>query len=150
MKNYKNIIILIFCVLTSEFVLAGDESYFNPALNILGDTLKPCCVNPITGFFRNGYCDNNSLDNRKQLICSVITKKFLDFAKQQGKDLTTANLEHKFPGLKPGDNWCLPIAAWQEAHKSGYAPPIKAEATHEKALDSIDSELLEKYSVTDN
>jgi hypothetical protein len=147
MKNYKNIITLILFFFISGDVMAVKILRIKQALNILGTKLKPCCANPATGFFRDGYCNTSDIDTGKHVVCAVVNKKFLDFTKLQGNDLTTANLQKNFHGLKPGDSWCLCALRWQEAHESGCAPPIKPEATHIAALNIIDEELLQKYYI---
>jgi uncharacterized protein (DUF2237 family) len=115
--------------------------------NILGTTLQCCCVDPITGFFRDGYCHTNKIDHGTHVVCAIITDEFLKFTQSRGNDLSTPSLQYQFSGLKAGDGWCLCARRWQEAYDAGVAPPIKPEATHEKALKFIDKKALEEYYI---
>ena len=115
--------------------------------NILGTELQSCCTDPITGFLRDGYCRTNQMDLGTHVICAVVTDEFLEFTRSKGNDLTTPRPEYQFPGLTPGDGWCLCAMRWKEAHDAGVAPPLKPESTHEKALEFIDKSSLEKYYI---
>ena len=115
--------------------------------NILDTELQSCCVDPITGFFRDGYCRTNQMDLGTHVICAVVTDEFLEFTKSKGNDLSTPRPEYQFPGLTAGDGWCLCAMRWKEAHDAGAAPPLKPESTHEKALEFIDKSSLEKYYI---
>ena len=115
--------------------------------NILGTELQSCCTDPITGFFRDGYCRTNQMDLGTHVICAVVTDEFLEFTKSKGNDLSTPRPEYQFPGLTAGDGWCLCAMRWKEAHDAGAAPPLKPESTHEKALEFIDKSSLEKYYI---
>ena len=115
--------------------------------NILGTELQSCCVDPFTGFFRDGYCRTNQMDLGTHVICAVVTDEFLEFTKSKGNDLSTPRPEYQFPGLTAGDGWCLCAMRWKEAHDAGAAPPLKPESTHEKALEFIDKSSLEKYYI---
>ena len=115
--------------------------------NILGTELQSCCTDPITGFFRDGYCRTNKMDHGIHVICAVVTDEFLEFTKSKGNDLSTPRPEYQFPGLKAGDGWCLCAMRWKEAHDAGVAPPLKPESTHEKTLELIDKSSLEKYYI---
>ena len=117
------------------------------AKNILGSDLQACCTDPMTGFFRDGYCNTSQKDHGTHVVCAIVTKEFLAFTKSLGNDLSTPRPEYQFPGLKPGDGWCLCAMRWKEAHAAGVAPPIKPEATHEKALELIDKEALEQHYI---
>ncbi len=117
------------------------------AVNILGSALKPCCFEPMTGFFRDGFCKTNHLDTGTHVICAIMTEEFLSFTKSRGNDLSTPRLEYDFPGLKPGDCWCLCALRWKEAHEAGVAPPIKPKSTHERALDLIEKSVFEPYFI---
>ena len=112
--------------------------------NILGSDLKSCCNDPVTGFFRDGYCNTHQVDRGTHVVCAVVTDEFLAFSKSRGNDLITPRPEYQFPGLKAGDGWCLCALRWKEAYEAGVAPPIKPEATHEKALELINREALEQ------
>ncbi len=113
--------------------------------NILGTELKSCCTDPMTGFYRDGYCNTGQMDTGSHIVCVVITDEFLKFTQLCGNDLSTPRPEYQFPGLKAGDCWCLCALRWKEAYEAGFAPPIKPEATHEKALEFIDKTVLEDY-----
>ena len=115
--------------------------------NILGQELKSCCKKPMTGFFRDGFCRTGNTDHGVHVVCAIITEKFLKFTESCGNDLSTPNNLYGFPGLKPGDKWCLCASRWKEAWKAGVAPLVDIEATHEKVLQIIDKESLLKYRV---
>lgn len=105
-----------------------------PARNVLGGTLRSCSSNPLTGFFRNGCCDTSADDIGSHTVCAVMTADFLAFSRTAGNDLSTALPQYGFPGLKPGDRWCLCAPRWQEALEAGHPPQVALEATHEGAL----------------
>ena len=105
--------------------------------NIFGETLKLCCSSPKTGYFRDGYCRTSKEDYGKHTVCAIVTKEFLEFSKSKGNDLTTPNNKYLFPGLEPGDKWCLCALRWKEAFEAGCAPKVDLESTDEKALDLI-------------
>jgi uncharacterized protein (DUF2237 family) len=117
------------------------------AKNILGGELESCCTDPMTGFLRDGYCNTNQMDQGTHVVCAVITDEFLAFTKSRGNDLITPRPEYQFPGLKAGDGWCLCALRWKEAFADGVAPPIKPASTHEKVLEFIEREDLEKYYI---
>jgi uncharacterized protein (DUF2237 family) len=102
--------------------------------NVLGESLEVCSVSPMTGFFRDGCCDTSREDAGSHTVCAVVTAAFLDFSKSRGNDLSTPVREFGFPGLKPGDRWCLCAPRWQEALRAGHAPRVVLRATHEGAL----------------
>ncbi len=115
-------------------------------LNIFGNPLISCCNNPLTGYFRDGYCRTISLDRGKHLVCAIVTKEFLEFSASQGNNLITPMPQWNFPGLKPGNKWCLCISRWLEAVEQGKAPPIILEATHQKALKFTSLKLLKSFA----
>lgn len=117
------------------------------AKNVLMTDLQCCCLDPMTGFYRNGKCDTGKYDYGTHIICAKMTAEFLEFSRQQGNDLTTPAPQFDFPGLKPGDKWCLCISRWVEAEKDGCAPPVVLEATHVQAIEHVDIEVLKKYAV---
>lgn len=117
------------------------------AKNILGEDLLPCCTDPITGYFRDGYCNTDQFDYGTHVVCATVTDEFLDYTKSRGNDLRTPVPAHQFPGLKAGDGWCLCAGRWKEAYEAGVAPPIKAASTHEKALEIIPRDVLEAFCV---
>lgn len=108
--------------------------YDASARNVLGTELKPCSVDPVTGFFRNGCCETGPHDVGMHTVCAVMTAEFLAFSRAVGNDLSTPLPEYAFPGLKPGDRWCLCAPRWKEALDAGAAPKIVLESTHEETL----------------
>jgi uncharacterized protein (DUF2237 family) len=115
--------------------------------NVLGQPLKLCCGN--TGFTREGFCYVPSSDLGNHSVCAVMTEKFLAFSKSQGNDLTTALPQFQFPGLKPGDKWCLCAARWQEAFLANCAPTVVLSATHQACLKVTKIEDLKAYSLAE-
>jgi hypothetical protein len=105
-----------------------------PARNVLGGALLPCSVAPLTGFFRDACCNTGPQDHGLHVVCAEMTEDFLRFSRMRGNDLSTPRPEYGFPGLQPGDRWCLCAARWEEARIAGHAPPVLLEATHEAAL----------------
>ena len=93
-------------------------------INVYGDLIEECCSNPITGFYRDGFCRTDELDRGLHVVCAQITDEFLDFSKSRGNDLSTPRPEFNFPGLKEGDSWCLCAERWKEAYECGFAPKI--------------------------
>ena len=118
-----------------------------PSINVFGKELEICCEDPETGFFRNGMCDTCREDQGVHTVCILATEDFLKFSKSVGNDLSTPHLEFEFPGLKPGDRWCLCALRWQEAYDQGKAPPVFLESTHKKTLELVDFNLLQQYAV---
>jgi hypothetical protein len=102
--------------------------------NVLGTNLEPCCSEPVTGFYRDGYCSTGPEDLGVHSVCAVVSKDFLRYSKEVGNDLSTSNLSFGFPGLSPGDKWCLCASRWQEAFEAGMAPPVVLAATHQDSL----------------
>src|SRR4028119_58039 len=113
--------------------------------NVLGGELKMCCTNPLTGFYRDGFCKTGADDRGSHTICIVATDEFLAFSKSRGNDLSTPRPEYNFPGLKAGDKWCLVALRWQEALDAGMAPDVVLEATNENALQFVRLEDLREY-----
>ena len=103
--------------------------------NVLGTDLQIAGTNPLTGYYRDGFCSTGNADRGVHVIASTLTDEFLQFTKSQGNDLTTPSPQYNFQGLKSGDNWCLCALRWKEALDAGVAPPVILEATHEKALE---------------
>ncbi len=118
-----------------------------PARNVLGGPLTICSARPMTGFFRDGCCNTGPTDVGSHTVCVVTTAEFLAFSKYAGNDLSTPVPDYGFPGLKPGDRWCLCAARWQEALESGHAPKVVLAATHEGALDYAQLKDLKKFAV---
>ena len=117
----------------------------NP-LNVFGLPLQACCYDPVTGYFRDGYCKTMTEDRGTHVVCAMVTEEFLQFSKKRGNDLITPVPQWQFPGLKPGDRWCLCISRWLEAEKAGVAPQVVLEATHEIALEYTELDTLVKYA----
>ena len=117
------------------------------ALNVLDQPLQICSESPLTGFYRNGYCQTESEDRGQHTVCAVVDNAFLQYTLDQGNDLLTPRPALGFPGLKPGDHWCLCAARWKEAHQEGRAPKVVLAATHKKALDIVDLDTLLMYAV---
>jgi len=115
--------------------------------NVRGGPLAPCSRDPLTGFFRDGCCRTGADDTGVHTVCAVMTQEFLEFTVRAGNDLVTPRPQWGFPGLVAGDRWCLCAARWLEAARAGRAPPVVLEATHEKTLDIVPLELLEKHAV---
>jgi uncharacterized protein (DUF2237 family) len=117
------------------------------ALNVLGGELVPCSLAPRTGFYRNGCCETGPEDVGLHTVCAVMTAEFLAFSKAAGNDLSTPMPEYGFPGLKPGDRWCLCAPRWKEALDAGMAPQVVLEATHEETLAIMPLGVLKDYAV---
>src|ERR1700684_780595 len=117
------------------------------ALNVLGGELVPCSLAPRTGFYRNGCCETGPEDVGLHTVCAVMTAEFLAFSKAAGNDLSTPMPEYGFPGLKPGDRWCLCAPRWKEALDAGMAPQVVLEATHEETLAITTLGVLKDYAV---
>jgi len=116
--------------------------------NIFGEPLQSCCISPLTGYFRDGYCRTDDLDYGNHTVCVIVTEEFLKFSKKNGNDLITPQPKHLFPGLKAGDKWCLCAVRWQEAFEAGCAPRVELEATDERALKIIKINDLISYAKT--
>lgn len=121
---------------------AQDES-----INVLGEPLEDCGTDPVTGFFRDGCCNTGPEDVGSHTVCAVVTDEFLAFSRSRGNDLGTPRPEFGFPGLRPGDGWCLCAARWREALEAGCAPRVRLKATHRAALDICDLADLKRHSV---
>ena len=117
------------------------------ARNVLGGPLAPCCEDPATGFFRDGYCHTGPQDVGSHTVCARVTDEFLAFSVRRGNDLVTPWPEFGFPGLRAGDRWCLCVARWREALEAGVAPPVVLAATHENALEVVSLEQLTRHAV---
>jgi uncharacterized protein (DUF2237 family) len=115
--------------------------------NVLGRELQTCSNNPRTGFYRDGCCRTGPTDQGLHLVCALMTHEFLEFSRRRGNDLSTPNPLFDFPGLKPGDRWCLCVERWAEALEAGVAPQVVLEATHISALEFVDLEDLRRYAV---
>jgi uncharacterized protein len=119
------------------------------AKNVLGGGLEPCCMSPMAGFYRDGCCNTGPGDYGVHVVCAQVTEDFLVFSRRQGNDLSAALPEYGFPGLKPGDRWCLCAMRWREAMDAGVAPPVILEATHIAALEFVSLEELTSHALTE-
>mgnify|MGYP001816927094 FL=1 len=117
-----------------------------PSVNVLGGDLESCSTDPVTGFFRNGCCDTSDQDQGSHTVCAVMTAEFLAYSKYVGNDLSTPRPEFMFPGLKPGDQWCLCAGRFLQAHDEGCAPKVNLSSTHERALDIVPLDVLRQHA----
>lgn len=115
--------------------------------NVLGGELEPCGLDPLTGFFRDGSCTTGPADLGQHTICAVVTAEFLEHQRRIGNDLSTPNPHYRFPGLSPGDRWCVTAANWARAHDAGVAAPVVLSATHESVVGIVPLQTLRAYSV---
>jgi len=118
-----------------------------PELNVLGEPLELCSADPMTGFFRTGFCITGPHDEGRHTVCVEATAEFLAFSKSRGNDLTTPRPEFAFPGLKPGDRWCLVAERWLEALAAGMAPRVALLSTHQSVLKLVELETLKLYAL---
>lgn len=131
-----------------SFLKCGDgfDMSTRHARNVLGGPLRPCSEDPVTGFFRDGTCNTCAEDFGSHTICVEVTDEFLAFSMSTGNDLSTPRPEFQFPGLNPGDRWCVCAARWLEAYKAGYAAPVALASTHEAALEIVPIEVLKEHA----
>ncbi|MCZ6505087.1 MAG: DUF2237 domain-containing protein [Actinobacteria bacterium] len=118
-----------------------------PERNVIGSDLQPCSIDPITGWFRDGTCETAPEDLGSHTICAVVTNEFLEHQRIAGNDLITPMPEYQFPGLKPGDRWCVTARNWLRAHRDGVAAPVVLASTHERALQIVPLEVLAEQAV---
>ena len=118
-----------------------------PALNVMGGPLEECGTDPTTGFYRDGCCNTGPQDLGSHTVCTVVTADFLVHQRRVGNDLSTPRPEYDFPGLQPGDRWCVVARRWMEAYLDGAAAPVVLAATHERALDVIPLEALREHAI---
>jgi uncharacterized protein (DUF2237 family) len=123
------------------------ERRVEPALNVLGEPLAPCGLDPVTGFYRDGCCNTGYEDIGIHVVCAKMTKEFLAFSKKRGNDLSAPAPDSGFPGLKPGDRWCLCAGRWKEALDAGVAPPVLLQATHEETLAIVPLAVLKRHAI---
>jgi uncharacterized protein (DUF2237 family) len=116
-------------------------------LNVLGGELEPCGFDPVTGFYRDGCCSTGPEDLGSHTVCAVVTAEFLEHQRNIGNDLSTPMPEHRFPGLVPGDRWCVTARNWLRAHVDGVAAPVVLASTHQRALELIPLTVLEEHAV---
>lgn len=112
--------------------------------NVLGGVLQTCCTDPLTGFYRDGKCNTGPEDAGKHTVCVLVTEEFLRHQQMVGNDLITPRPQWGFPGLKPGDGWCVCIERWKQSYDAGIIAPVRLEATHEKALEVVTLDMLNR------
>jgi len=115
--------------------------------NVLGGELAACSLEPRTGFYRDGCCNTGAEDLGLHIVCAQVTAEFLEFARGQGNDLITPQPAFGFPGLKPGDRWCVCAATWRQAFEAGVAPPVVLAATHEETLAVVPLSALKEHAL---
>ncbi|NDR59491.1 DUF2237 family protein [Aliiruegeria sabulilitoris] len=120
----------------------------DPSTNVLGSALSPCSTDPLTGFFRDGACNTCDEDRGSHTVCAVMTAEFLAYSKYVGNDLSTPRPEFRFPGLKPGDHWCLCAGRFLQAHDEGCAPKVDLLSTHARALEIVPLEVLYTHATS--
>ncbi len=118
------------------------------AKNVLGGPLQSCSTKPLTGFYRNGCCDTGAEDIGLHLVCTQVTAEFLAHQRSIGNDLSTPYPAYGFPGLRPGDRWCVCVERWKQSLEAGMAAPVVLEATHISTLEYVDLEDLQRLAVT--
>lgn len=117
------------------------------AVNVLGEPIMSCGDNPVTGFFRDGKCNTCDEDVGSHTVCVDVSREFLNFSQSRGNDLSTPKPEFDFPGLRPGDSWCLCAYRWVEAQENGMAPRVYLTKTHRRALEVVPLDLLREYAI---
>jgi len=122
----------------------------DPSINVLGEALEPCSMDPVTGFFRNGACDTCDEDHGSHTVCAIMTADFLAFSRSVGNDLSTPRAEFGFEGLGPGDQWCLCAIRLLQAHQAGRAPRIRLRSTHRRALEIVPLDVLREHALERN
>jgi uncharacterized protein (DUF2237 family) len=139
------------CVLSCRRLTTGNvavaEIQIDESLNVFDEPLLPCSEDPVTGFFRDGCCNTNDQDLGSHTVCVQVTEEFLQYSRFAGNDLSTPMPEFGFPGLKPGDRWCLCAPRWLEAYERKMAPKVFLTRTHRRALEVIPLEVLRQYAV---
>jgi len=118
----------------------------DPSHNVLGHALQTCSMDPVTGYFRNGFCDTCAADEGSHTVCAVMTAEFLAYSKYVGNDLSTPRPEYGFAGLKPGDGWCLCASRFLQAADEGCAPKVNLDATHQRALEIVPLDILQEHN----
>lgn len=118
-----------------------------PDKNVLGGSLSECSKDPLTGWFRDGCCSTDERDQGVHTVCVEVTERFLSFSREVGNDLSTPVPQFNFPGLKPGDQWCLCAARWLQAYEEGTAPKVRLSATHERTLEIVPLDALLDHAI---
>ena len=145
MKFLRKLFLVLFIILISINSMAMAKE--PKKQNIYGEELQPCCFEPLTGYFRDGFCRTVKEDVGTHVICAEVTEEFLNFTLTRGNNLISPAPQFSFPGLKPGDKWCLCALRWKEALQNNVAPPVYLDATDIKALDYVTLEQLESNSI---
>jgi uncharacterized protein (DUF2237 family) len=123
------------------------RSELEESVNVLGEPLKPCSFDPVTGFYRDGCCNTGPEDRGRHTVCVRVTEEFLAFSRRRGNDLSTPRPEFGFPGLRPGDRWCLCADRWREAWEAGMAPRVVLASTHRSVLKTVPLEVLKEHAM---
>lgn len=124
------------------------DQQIKTAINVLGKPLETCSCNPMTGYFRDGFCNTTPNDFGTHVVCAIVSEEFLQYSLSKGNDLITPKPHWDFPGLKPGDKWCLCVSRWKEAVKANVAPKVDLNATNYVALKYVSLDLLKAYAVS--
>lgn len=124
-----------------------ERDEIDESLNVFGEPLEPCSANPLTGFFRDGCCNTGPQDAGSHTVCVEVTAEFLEFSRSRGNDLSTPRPEFGFPGLEPGDRWCLCAARWLEAYRQSAAPKVFLTRTHQRALEIVPLATLRPFAL---
>lgn len=140
---------LLVLIAVAGFIDNLPQSSDMEELNVYGEKLETCSEDPKTGYTRTGKCEKVQGDSGQHQLCAKVTEEFLQYSKEKGNDLITPRPEMNFPGLEPGDRWCLCTGRWLQALEAGKAPPVVLEATHQNVLNHVDMETLEEYEVED-
>lgn len=126
--------------------LTNGNGHYPKPKNVLGGELQSCCTDPMTGFYRDGFCRTGADDSGRHTVCIRATSEFLEFCRSVGNDLSTPMPQYAFPGVNDGDKWCLCVLRWKEALEAGMAPQVVLEATHESALQVVSLEDLQMHA----
>ena len=126
----------------------GNGHYPKPR-NVLGGELQSCCTDPMTGFYRDGYCRTGPEDSGRHTVCIVATDEFLEYSRSVGNDLSTPMPQYSFPGLKAGDKWCLVALRWKQALEDEMAPQVVLKSTHDSVLEIVTLDEMRRYAVDD-
>eukprot|EP00798_Chlamydomonas_sp_ICE-L_P031188 gene31188-6333_t len=147
--HYRTLAVRNLSITRLAAAMSGEQGTAKPVVNVLGEALECCCTSPVTGYFRDGYCRTDASDQGRHVICAQVTQEFLEYSARQGNNLMTPAPQFNFPGLKPGDKWCLCALRWREAMIAGCAPNVFLKCTHAKALELITLQDLQKYAAQD-
>lgn len=138
--------VIVFAGSGAAFAGSASNGEAMGSKNVLGEDLAVCSTDPMTGYFREGKCETGPSDFGTHTVCAKVTREFLEYTRQKGNDLVTPRPEYNFPGLKPGDGWCLCASRWREAMQSGVAPPVVLAATHTKTLQYVGMDALREHA----